>query len=143
MMNSQQNPREQGNLIPVRPAPSYRLPAGLELGRVRLQVADLERSLTWYGDVLGFTVASRDGQRAVLTAAGDGTPLLELHEHPGAAPVPPRGRPGLYHFALLLPDRAALGRFVSHLAERGARRSLGPPRQRGPVPAGSRRARHR
>jgi catechol 2,3-dioxygenase len=46
---------------------------------------------------------------------------VELVERPGAAPVPARGRLGLYHFAILLPDRAALGRFVAHLAEIGER----------------------
>jgi catechol 2,3-dioxygenase len=40
-----------------------------------------------------------------------------LHERPGARPVPRRGRLGLYHFAILLPDRAALGRFLRHLGE--------------------------
>jgi catechol 2,3-dioxygenase len=99
-------------------APSgYRLPAGIRLGRVKLQVADLERSLAYYERVLGFRVLRRSGSDAVLAAHGDDTPLVELHEKPGAAPVPRRGRLGLYHFAILLPDRAALGRFVAHLAE--------------------------
>lgn len=120
-MNSNEQPPETRPLIPVRTPPAYRLPTGLELGRVKLQVADLERSLAWYGTVLGFTVTDSDGKRALLSAHGDSAPLVELHEQPGAAPVPPRGRPGLYHFALLLPDRAALGRFVSHLARLGAR----------------------
>ncbi|CAN5823767.1 catechol 2,3-dioxygenase [soil metagenome] len=46
---------------------------------------------------------------------------MELHEHRGAAPVPAGGRLGLYHFAILLPNRETLGRFVSHLAEHGVR----------------------
>lgn len=99
----------------------YRLPGDIRLGRVRLQVADLERSLAWYERVLGFRVLERSGAHATLGAHGDGAPLLELHEKKGAAPVPRRGRLGLYHFAILLPDRAALGRFVAHLAETGER----------------------
>jgi catechol 2,3-dioxygenase len=99
----------------------YRLPAELRLGRVRLQVADLARSLGYYERVLGFRVLRRSGADAVLAAHGDDTPLVELHEKPGVAPVPRRGRLGLYHFAILLPDRAALGRFVAHLAEVGER----------------------
>jgi len=99
----------------------YRLPAELRLGRVRLQVADLARSLEYYERVLGFRVLRRSGADAVLAAHGDDTPLVELHEKPGVAPVPRRGRLGLYHFAILLPDRAALGRFVAHLAEVGER----------------------
>lgn len=103
-------------------APSgYRLPAGIRLGRVRLQVADLARSLAYYERVLGFRVLRRSAGDAVLAAHGDDTPLVELREKPGASPVPRRGRLGLYHFAILLPDRAALGRFVAHLAEIGER----------------------
>ena len=103
-------------------APSgYRLPASIRIGRVTLQVADLERSLAYYRDVLGFRVAEQAPGRATLAAHGDDTPLVVLHEKRGVAPVPRRGRLGLYHFAILLPDRAALGRFVSHLAEVGER----------------------
>jgi catechol 2,3-dioxygenase len=99
----------------------YRLPAGARLGRVSLQVADLERSLIYYQAVLGLRVLEREGARAALGAAGEEEPLIELVERPGAAPALPGGRPGLYHFAILLPDRASLGRFVRHLAETGER----------------------
>jgi catechol 2,3-dioxygenase len=99
----------------------YRLPDATRLGRVRLQVGDLARSLAYYQHVLGFRVLERAGAHATLGAHGDDTPLIELHERAGAAPVPHRGRLGLFHFAILLPDRAALGRFVAHLAERGER----------------------
>ncbi len=99
----------------------YRLPAATRLGCVRLQVADLARSLAYYQDVLGFRVIGRGDGRATLGAHGDDTPLIELHEHPGAAPVPRRGRLGLYHFAILLPDRTALGRLIVHLAGLGVR----------------------
>jgi catechol 2,3-dioxygenase len=101
--------------------PGFRLPAATRLGRVRLQVSDLARSLAWYGDVLGLRVLHRADGQATLAAHGDDRPLVELHERPGAAPAPHRGRLGLYHFAILLPDRAALGRFVAHLAEVGER----------------------
>jgi catechol 2,3-dioxygenase len=103
-------------------APSgYRLPGDIRLGAVSLQVADLERSLAYYRDVLGLRVAEQGAGRATLAAHGDDTPLVVLHEKRGVAPVPRRGRLGLYHFAILLPDRAALGRFVSHLAQIGER----------------------
>ena len=101
--------------------PGYRLPAKMTVGAVQLQVRDLERSLSYYQDVLGFRVVERTAHDAVLAAVGDDTPLVRLHERPGAAPVPRRGRLGLYHFAILLPDRAALGRLVAHLAEHGER----------------------
>lgn len=98
-------------------APSgYRLPPALTLGPVRLQVGDLDRSIAYYERVLGLQVQERGPATATLVARGDDTLLIELRERPGAAPVPRRGRLGLYHFALLLPDRGALGRFVAHLA---------------------------
>lgn len=99
----------------------YRLPAEIRLGPVRLQVAEVERSLAWYERVLGFRVIGRAAGRVVLGAHGDDAPLIELHERAGAQPVPRRGRLGLYHYAILLPDRAALGRLVAHLAAVGAR----------------------
>ncbi|MFL5578344.1 MAG: VOC family protein [Gemmatimonadaceae bacterium] len=100
--------------------PGYRLPAATRLGRVRLQVADLARSLAYYEQVLGFRVLERTASVATLGAHGDDAPIVELHERPGATPVPRRGRLGLYHFAILLPDRAALGRFLAHLGRIGA-----------------------
>jgi len=100
--------------------PLHRLPSALSLGRVRLQVADLARSLAFYTEVLGLRVISERGSEALLGAT-DGTPLVELHAVPGARPVPPRGLLGLFHFAILLPHREALGRFIAHLAAIGAR----------------------
>jgi catechol 2,3-dioxygenase len=107
---------------PAGIAPSgYRLPASLQLADVTLQVSDLERSIEYYERVLGLHPRSRSAQRAVLTSHGDDVPLIRLHEHRGAASVATNGLLGLYHFAILLPDRAALGRFVTHLAQVGAR----------------------
>jgi catechol 2,3-dioxygenase len=100
-------------------APGYRLPGQARIGRVRLQVSDLARSVAYYSEVLGFTASVRDGRIAVLATA-DGIPLVELHQQKGSRPVPRHGRRGLYHFAILLPDRPALGRFVAHLADVGA-----------------------
>jgi catechol 2,3-dioxygenase len=97
--------------------PGQRLPAATRLGRVRLQVAELDRSVEYYQRVLGMSVLERSSNAAVLGAQGDTRPILELRERKGATPVPRRGRLGLYHFAILLPDRAALGRFLQHLAD--------------------------
>ena len=96
--------------------PDYRLPADTHIGRVRLQVTDLAHSVTYYRE-LGLRVLGAATGRTLLGAHGDDTPLVELLEHKGAKPVPQQGRLGLYHFALLLPDRAALGRFARHLAD--------------------------
>jgi catechol 2,3-dioxygenase len=97
-------------------APSgHRLPAGTHVGSVRLQVADLGRSLAWYERVLGFRVLAQSATVATLGAEGATLPLIELNQHAGALPAPRRGRLGLFHYAILLPDRPALGRFLAHL----------------------------
>jgi len=102
----------------VRP-PGYRLPAATRPGPVRLDVALLERSITYYRDLIGLRPI-RDGDGEVVLGA-DGEVMVVLREVTGARPAPRGGRPGLYHFAILLPDRAALGRFVTHLAAEGVR----------------------
>ncbi|HXF94975.1 MAG TPA: VOC family protein [Gemmatimonadales bacterium] len=101
------------------PPRGFRLPEAVRLGPVRLQVADLARSLPFYESVLGLRLAARDAAEARLAVPGDPAVLVELRERPGARPVPPRGRLGLYHFAILLPDRPSLGRFVRHLGKTG------------------------
>jgi len=102
----------------------YRLPATTRLGPVHLAVADLERSLAFYGQVLGMRTLRRDTASATLGPHGADDPLVVLREEPGLRPVP-RGRLGLFHFAILLPDRASLGRFVRHLADIGAQAGAG------------------
>jgi catechol 2,3-dioxygenase len=92
------------------------LPAGTRVGTVRLQVADVDRSLAYYERVIGLGVLDR-GHGVARLGAEPGQPLIELCQQPGARPVPRRGRLGLYHFAILLPERAALGSLVRHLDE--------------------------
>jgi catechol 2,3-dioxygenase len=104
--------------------PGYRLPAATRIGRVRLQIADLARSLSYYEQVVGFRTLHRTTDHAILGGHGDDTPLLELRENRSAQPVPRRGRIGLFHFAILLPDRPSLGRFVLHLAHTGTRAGM-------------------
>ena len=101
------------------PPAGYRLPEAAHVGRVHLQVRELQRSLDYYTQVIGLRVVARAADSALLAAHGDGQPLVRLQAHPDTQPVPRRGAFGLYHFALLLPDRASLGRFVTHLAARG------------------------
>lgn len=99
--------------------PHYRLPDETRLGAVHLQVSDLQRSLDYYQNTLGLSVHARAGADAALAAGGD-APILHLHERPLPGRAPRRGeRLGLYHFALLVPDRAALGRLAAHLAGAG------------------------
>ena len=109
---------EAGPAYGIAP-PGFRLPAATRLGRVRLQVANLARSVDYYERVLGLRVAERGNGRATLAPRHDSNALVELHEREDARPVPRHGRLGLYHFAILLPDRAGLGRFLGHLAALG------------------------
>ena len=101
------------------PPPDYRLPAATRVGAVRLQVSDLQRSVEYYREIIGLQVLSSSGAAARL-GPSPSQPLLELQERRGAHPVPQHGRLGLYHFAIVVPDRAALGRFVAHLGQIGA-----------------------
>jgi len=87
-----------------------------QMGRVALTVADLARSIAFYTDVLGFTALQATADAATLGVGG--TPLLHLQEQPGATPTPANAT-GLYHFAILVPSRADLGRSLQHLAESG------------------------
>lgn len=107
------------NYAYTTPPAGYRMPEELRLGEARLQIADLPRSIAYYEKVLGLRVIRREDSRAWLGADGSERVILELNERAGAAPVPRRGRLGLYHFAVLLPDRASLARFVRHLAAIG------------------------
>lgn len=108
-------------------APSgYRLPAVARLGCVRLQVADLTRSVDFYQQVLGLTLLGSGSGRALLGVEGTTveSPLIELRRHRGAQPVPRGRRFGLYHFALLLPDRLSLARFLRHLVAHDVRPAM-------------------
>jgi len=94
--------------------PDFELPDATHVGGVRLQVSDLGRSLTYYEQVIGLRVIGA-GASITMGAPGDDGALVTLETSAGVRPTP-RGAFGLYHFAILLPDRAALGRFAAHLA---------------------------
>jgi catechol 2,3-dioxygenase len=90
-----------------------------EVGLLSLAVADLARSIAFYSEALGFEVLHGDASEATLGAAG--VPLLLLTEHTGAQPWPHDrySYTGLYHFAVLMPTRADLGRWLRHWLELG------------------------
>jgi len=90
------------------------LPSDVALGPVRLRVADAERSGEWLERVLGMRPLGSASGRAGFGVQGR-RPLVELREQRGARRVPRGGRPGIYHYALLLPSRADLGRFLLEL----------------------------
>jgi catechol 2,3-dioxygenase len=100
---------------PIHPA--------VRVGHVHLRVADLDRSLAFYRDALGLGVTSdaRElGLDAVFLAAGDYHHHIGLNtwESAGATPPPP-GHTGLYHVALLYPDRRELARALRRLLDHG------------------------
>jgi catechol 2,3-dioxygenase len=87
------------------------LPADAHIGHVSLTVRDLERSKRFYTDILGFESSGHQ------LAPPGGRVLIELHEN-SAAIAKPRRSTGLYHFAILVPSRAALGRSLRRLVDR-------------------------
>jgi len=97
------------------------LPAATHIGAVRLQVADLRRSIDYYSSVIGLRVVEHGGNSAVLGPHDTNTRLVTLQEKKGIQPAPARGAYGLYHFAILMPDRPALGRFAAHIGRLGVR----------------------
>ena len=88
------------------------IPADTRLGTVHLTVADLDRSVAYYEREIGLAVRKRGDDGAALGV--DGEDLLVLVEEPGARPAD--GFSGLYHFALLVPERADLARWLVHAA---------------------------
>ncbi|HTL29017.1 MAG TPA: VOC family protein [Tepidisphaeraceae bacterium] len=94
------------------------LDPNVRIGHVHLKVSDLERAINFYANVLGFEVKQRWGAQAAFLAAGD------YHHHIGlntwqslGGKPPPMGTTGLYHFAILYPTRAALGRALRRLVD--------------------------
>ena len=83
--------------------------ARVSIGHVHLKVADLNRALAFYRDVLGFEVTQRFGQEAAFLSAGGYHHHIGLNtwESLGGSPPPPRTT-GLYHLAILYPTRALL-----------------------------------
>jgi catechol 2,3-dioxygenase len=81
-------------------------------------VSDRDRTGAWLEHILGLEPLSAGGEWSGYSPA-QGKSLVELREEPGARRVPPRGLLGLYHYALLLPTREDLGRFLVHLLELG------------------------
>jgi catechol 2,3-dioxygenase len=88
------------------------VPPDTRMGAVHLTVADLGRSIAYYESALGLHVHEQRDGGAALGAGGQDLILLE--EEPGARPA--RGYCGLYHYALLVPERADLARWLAHAA---------------------------
>jgi catechol 2,3-dioxygenase len=104
----------------IAPQPSEPLDPGVRIGHVHLKVADLERALRFYRDVLGFTVTQRFGGQAAFLSAGGYHHHIGLNtwESRGGTPPPP-GTTGLYHVAILYPSRRALAAALRRLMAAG------------------------
>jgi catechol 2,3-dioxygenase len=97
---------------------SYIIPPGTRIGHVHLKVADLERSLKFYRDLLGFEVQQYFGNSAAFISAGG------YHHHIGLntwqsknAPPAPVNAPGLYHTAILYPEKKDLAIVLKRLID--------------------------
>jgi catechol 2,3-dioxygenase len=94
---------------------------GATIGHVHLKVSDLERSLTFYRDVLGFELQAQIPQAAFLAAGGYHHHIgLNTWQSLGASPPPPRST-GLFHVAIRYPTRKALARALKRVLDAGVR----------------------
>jgi catechol 2,3-dioxygenase len=85
------------------------------IGEVHLIVSDLGRSVEFYQQIIGFDILTKESNTVILTADGL-TPMLVLEEVDDSVEKP-LGTTGLYHFAILLPNRQSLANALVHLAE--------------------------
>ena len=93
---------------------------GVDIGHVHLKVADLDRALRFYRDVLGFELQQQLGDQAAFLSAGGYHHHIGLNtwESRGGSP-PPRGTTGLFHAAIRYPTRKALADALRRLGEAG------------------------
>jgi len=103
------------NQLPENP-----IDPGVSIGHVHLKVADLDRALGFYRDVLGFEITTLFGKQAAFLSAGGYHHHIGLNtwESAGGSPPPP-GRTGLYHAAILYPTRAALADALQRVLDAG------------------------
>lgn len=94
------------------------LPQELEIGRVQIRVSNLERSLDFYQKVVGLQLLRQHGREAEMTADGKQV-LLVLREIEEARILRRNSAAGLYHYAILLPDRPSLGLVLRNLIASG------------------------
>jgi catechol 2,3-dioxygenase len=101
---------------------SHAIDPGAEIGHVHLKVADLERAVAFYRDVLGLEVQQRFGDEAAFLSAGGYHHHVGLNtwQSRGGSPPPP-GTTGLFHFAIRYPTRRALAEAVKGILDAGVR----------------------
>lgn len=96
------------------------LDPAVRIGHVHLKVADLDRALSFYCNILGFEITQRYGSQAAFVSAGGYHHHIGLNtwESKGGTP-PARGTTGLYHVAILYPTRASLAQALRRLLKGG------------------------
>lgn len=111
---------EQHELTPAKPSVEPSLHPETRIGHVHLKVANLDRAERFYRDVLGFDVMQRYGREAAFLSAGGYHHHIGLNvwESRNGSP-PPAGSTGLYHVAILYPNRRELARAVQRLIDHG------------------------
>lgn len=97
-----------------------KLDPDVRIGHVHLKVADLERAVAFYCDVLGFELTQRYGDSAAFVSAGGYHHHIGLNTWTSKGGPPPRpGTTGLFHVAILYPSRAELARAVERVLDAG------------------------
>lgn len=99
---------------------TYHAPSALRIGHVHLKVADLDRSIAFYRDIMGFDLLFNVGTAAFLSVGGYHHHIgLNTWYSEGAEPLPRKSKAtGLYHFALNYPTRKDLGKALKRLIEK-------------------------
>lgn len=98
--------------------PDYRLPIGTRIGHVHLKVAQLDRAINFYSDLLGFHITQRIGQQVAFLSSGTYHHHIALNTwHSKNADPAPFKSAGLYHFAILYPERKDLAQILLRLME--------------------------
>lgn len=98
----------------------YKIPAGTRIGHVHLKVADIEKSLSFYRDILGFEVMQYYGTQAVFISAGGYHHHIGLNTWYSKGKLPaPKNFPGLFHTAILYPTRKDLATALKRLMDAG------------------------
>jgi len=102
------------------PSPAEPIDPGVDIGHVHLKVADIDRSLAFYRDVLGFELQQRFGEEAAFISAGGYHHHIGLNtwRSRGGSPPPP-GSTGLFHLAIRYPTRRALADALQRLIDNG------------------------
>ncbi|MDB5121683.1 MAG: glyoxalase [Sphingobacteriales bacterium] len=97
---------------------NYKIPSSTRIGHIHLKVSDLDRALEFYHGLLGFEIMQRYGSQAVFISAGG------YHHHIGLntwyskdAPPAPQHAAGLFHTAILYPDRKDLAQILKRLID--------------------------